>query len=709
MSATYPNLFKPLDLGFTTLRNRALMGSMHTGLEEAHDDFHALSAYFAARARGGVGLMVTGGIAPNRLGWLAPFGAKMSTRSEAKAHQHITGAVHEEGGKIAMQILHAGRYAMHPMLVAPSAVRAQISPFKPWEMPSWLIRSTINDFATSAALAREAGYDGVEIMGSEGYLINQFIAPRSNRRKDQWGGSFENRIRFPLEIMRAVRQKAGKDFIVIFRVSMLDLVEDGSTWDEVEQFALQIQDAGATMINTGIGWHEARIPTIATMVPRGAYAWVTQRLMGKLQIPLITTNRINTPETAEMILRDGYADMVSMARPFLADPDFMAKAAAGKSELINTCIACNQACLDHIFKGKAASCLVNPRACRETKFPGSLWEPERIPPNEHQFKVAVVGAGPAGLSCATELAARGQEVHLFDAAAQIGGQFNMAKLIPGKEEFYETLRYFGHLLEKTGVKVHLNTRVSTEDLIAGQFDHIVLATGVVPRTPDIPGIEHPKVLSYLDVLAGGKPVGEKVAVIGAGGIGFDVSILLSSAEYENSLLVREGRGGLRNAESITSNAENLEGAATHYYQEWGIDTTYQNRGGLSKPAVEKPARQIWLLQRSKGKIGERLGKTTGWAHRLTLKARGVQMMADVQYEKIDDAGLHLLLKGEPMLLPVDHVVICAGPNTERSLLIPLQMAEQNVHIIGGAKEAAELDAKRAIEDGLLMANAIVNH
>jgi len=674
----FPHLFSPLDLGFTTLKNRVLMGSMHTGLEETKDNFRRLSAYFAARARGGVGLMVTGGIAPNRRGWLAPFGAKLSTRGEAAKHRRITSTVHDENGKICMQILHAGRYAMHPMLVAPSALRAHISPFRPFEMSPRLIRETIADFAACAALAREAGYDGVEIMGSEGYLINQFVAPRTNKRTDAWGGSFENRIRFPLEIMRAVRAKAGLDFIVIFRVSMLDLVENGSTWEEVEQLAYAIRDAGATIINTGIGWHEARIPTIATMVPRGAYAWVTKRLMGALSIPLITTNRINTPEKAEELLREGFADMVSMARPLLADPDFVSKAFAGHSAQINTCIACNQACLDHIFKHKEATCLVNPRACRETVFASG----ELVPETRSGERVAVIGAGPAGLSCSTELAKRGYEVHLYEAAAEIGGQFNMAKRIPGKEEFHETLRYFSVLLQKTGVHLHLNTRVDADFLIKEQFKTVVLASGVSPRMPKIEGIDHPKVLSYLDVLLHGKPVGAKVAVIGAGGIGFDVSAFLLEASH----------GSTPETELVS-----------RYWREWGIDPTYAHRGGITSPQIDPPLRKIWLLQRSKGKVGERLGKTTGWAHRLALKNRGVQMLSEVQYLKIDDAGLHVTVKGAPAIFDVDHVVICAGQDSLRKLYEPLQQAGVPVHLIGGAKLALELDAKRAIEDGLLLA------
>lgn len=669
MHPVYPHLFTPLDLGFTTLPNRVLMGSMHTGLEEKKDDMRALAAYFAERAKGGVGLMVTGGIAPNRQGWLAPFGAKMTSRSAVKKHRNVTQAVQAEGGKICMQILHAGRYAMHPLLVAPSAIKAPISPFKPWKMSQRLIQATIHDFANAATLAREAGYDGVEIMGSEGYLINQFMAPRTNHRTDDWGGNLENRMRFPLEIMRKVREKAGKDFIVIFRVSMLDLVDEGSNWEEVIQFAQAVEAAGASIINTGIGWHEARVPTIATLVPRGAYAWVTQRLMDEIQIPLIATNRINTPEKAEEILREGFADMVSMARPFLADPYFVQKAAAQKSDEINTCIACNQACLDHIFKGKTASCLVNPRACKESEL-------QALPHHKKNVKVAVVGAGPAGLSAATELAAQGREVHLFEAAGEIGGQFNMAKTIPGKEEFYETLRYFGKMLDKNGVKTHLNTRVTAQQLIQEQFNSVVLATGVLPRKLQLEGIEHPKVLSYLDVLLHKKPVGPSVAIIGAGGIGFDVATFLSNP------------------------IEDAHETSTQQYQaEWGVDPTYQHRGGLTQPALEKPVRQIWLLQRSKTKVGDGLGKTTGWAHRLTLKKRKVAMLNSVEYVKIDDEGLHIRVDGRDSILPVDHIVVCAGQESLRELYEPLQAAGVDVRLIGGAQKAGELDAKRAISDG----------
>jgi 2,4-dienoyl-CoA reductase (NADPH2) len=666
----YPHLFSPLDLGFTTLKNRMLMGSMHTGLEEEKGDLKRLAAYFEERAKGGVGLMVTGGIAPNRQGWLMPFGAKMTSSAEARKHQLVTTAVHEHGSKICMQILHAGRYAAHPFLIAPSAIQAPISPFKPWKMSGRLIRATIADFANAAAYAREGGYDGIEIMGSEGYLINQFIAPRTNQRDDEWGGDFERRIRFPVEIMKAVRAKVGPDFIVIFRVSMLDLVENGSTWEEVVALAKAIEQAGATMINTGIGWHEARVPTIATLVPRGAYAWVTQRLMDAVNVPLITSNRINTPEKAEEIIASGMAHMVSMARPFLADPYFAEKARTGKTHLINTCIGCNQACLDHVFARKEPSCLVNPRACRETIIPPAA------PEKAMRKKVAVIGAGPAGLSAATELAGRGHEVHLFEASGEIGGQFNIAKRIPGKEEFYETLRYYQNLIQETGVVLHLNTRATAPALLEQQFSDVILATGVVPRTPAIEGINHPKAISYIDAILGNKPVGNKVAIIGAGGIGFDTATLLTTPKEHGSI--------------------------QDYQAEWGIDATYTNRGGIARPAKQTPVREVVILQRSKGKVGAKLGKTTGWAHRIALKNRGVQMLDDVQYHKIDDLGLHLSIKGEAKVLDVDHVIICAGQESLRELLEPLTSAGVRVQVIGGAKEAAELDAKRAIEDGILV-------
>lgn len=674
--SAFPQLLSPLDLGFTQLKNRVLMGSMHTGLEEASDGMARLARYFEDRAKGGVGLIVTGGIAPNRQGWLAPFGAKMSNQAEARKHRIVTRAVHEADGKICMQILHAGRYGMHPMAVAPSALRAPISPIRPWEMSGRLIQATIRDFAKSAALAREAGYDGVEIMGSEGYLINQFIAPRTNKREDEWGGSFENRIRFPLEIMKAVREKAGPDFIVIFRVSMLDLVDEGSNWEEVVALAKGIEAAGATIINTGIGWHEARIPTIATLVPRGAYTWVSQKLREHLSIPLITTNRINTPEKAEEILQQGHADMVSMARPFLADPDFVLKAAEGKSDEINTCIACNQACLDHVFARKETSCLVNPRACHETLLP-------KLKTNRSQ-KIAVIGAGPAGLSCSTELAEQGNEVHLFEASSEIGGQFNLAKRIPGKEEFHETIRYFKKRLQTTGVNLHLDTRADEALLMAGNFDQIVVAAGVSPRTPKLEGIDHPKVLSYLEVISGEKTPGQKVAVMGAGGIGFDTSVFLTHPAGQ-------------------------ENTKEFYFDEWGIDPEYTNRGGLKSQEIAKTSREIWLLKRSKGKFGDSLGKTTGWAHRLTLKNRGVHMIGGVVYKKVDDDGLHIEVNGKPQVLPVDHVVVCAGQEPLQTLYQTLKDKHPHVSLIGGAREAAELDAKRAIEDGLKTAIAITQN
>ncbi len=667
----YPNLFTPLDLGFTTLSNRILMGSMHTGLEEERGSLTRMAAYFAERARGGVGLMVTGGIAPNRQGWLMPFGAKMTNRSEARRHQLVTQAVQSEGGKICMQILHGGRYSGHPFLVAPSSLKAPISPFKPWKMSNRLIKATIQDFARSAALAREAGYDGVELMGSEGYLINQFIVPRTNQRQDEWGGDFERRMRFPMEVMRAVRAAVGPDFIIIFRVSMLDLVEQGSTWEEVVQLAKALEAAGATMINTGIGWHEARIPTIATLVPRGAYAWVTERLKGALAIPLIATNRINTPEKGEEILAAGMADMVSMARPFLADPYLPKKAKEGRAQLINTCIGCNQACLDQIFDRKVASCLVNPRACQETILP-----PDGQLAKQLQ-KVAVVGAGPAGLSAATELAGRGHEVHLFEAGPEIGGQFNLAKRIPGKEEFYETLRYYSSLLELRKVKVYLNTRVVPEQLLEGNFNRVVLATGVVPRQPVMPGIEHPMVVSYLDLLNGKVAPGRRVALVGAGGIAFDVATLLTT--------------GAPSADPVD-----------HYLKEWGVDPSYAQRGGLVSMPLLPADRKVWILQRSEGKVGARLGKTTGWAHRLALKNRGVKMLSGVQYELVDDRGLHIKVGGKAQLLEVDQVVICAGQESLRDLYAPLKEAGLQVELIGGALEAAELDAQRAIREGILV-------
>ena len=673
MHPEFPHLFSPLDLGFTTLPNRILMGSMHTGLEEAPQGFERLAAYFGERARGGVGLMVTGGIAPNRQGWVAPFAGRMTNSKHVQEHRIITQAVHREGGKICLQILHAGRYGYHPLAVAPSAIQSPISPFKPWKLSGWGVQRTISDFVRCAALAREAGYDGVEIMGSEGYLINQFIVSRTNHRKDQWGGSFENRIRFPLEIVRRTREKVGPDFIIIYRLSMLDLVDDGSSWEEVEYLAQQIEAAGATIINTGIGWHEARVPTIATMVPRAGFAWVTRRLMGKVNIPLITTNRINMPEVAEQVLADGCADMVSMARPFLADPEWPLKSRTGRRDEINTCIACNQACLDHTFSRKTASCLVNPRACHETEL--------QYQATPKAKKIAVVGAGPGGLACATVAAQRGHEVHLFEAGGEIGGQFNMAKTIPGKEEFHETIRYFRRQLELTGVHLHLNTRATVDMLKNEGFQEVVVATGVDARKASIPGEDHPKVLSYIDVLRNHKPVGQKVAIIGAGGIGFDVAEYLSHS------------GGAESAPELSE-----------FLQEWGIDPQYRHRGGLAKPQPEAPARDIWLLKRSKGKHGAGLGKTTGWIHRSSLKMKQVKMLGEAEYLRIDDQGLHIRHDGQEKILAVDNVVICAGQISRRQLYDELQAAGFGaVHLIGGAAEAAELDAKRAIDQGSRLA------
>ncbi|OZG40082.1 NADPH-dependent 2,4-dienoyl-CoA reductase [Aeromonas sp. A35_P] len=668
----YPTLLTPLDLGFTQLRNRVLMGSMHTGLEEEKGGFDKLAAFYGERARGGVGLIVTGGIAPNLRGRLVPHGSQLSFPWQVAKHKKVTSAVHQEGGKIALQILHAGRYAYHPFSLAPSALKAPISPFKPRAMSERQIRGTIRDFAATAQLAKVAGYDGVEVMGSEGYLINQFICERTNKRTDGWGGSSENRMRFPVEIVRAIRERVGPDFIIIFRLSMLDLVEQGSSLEEVIALGKALEQVGVTLINTGIGWHEARIPTIATSVPRGAFSWVTAELKKHLKVPLITTNRINTPEVAERILAQGEADMVSMARPFLADPEFVIKAAEDRADEINTCIACNQACLDHVFKQKRASCLVNPRACFETELTfGRVPQPK---------KLAVVGAGPAGLAFACYAAERGHQVSLFDQASEIGGQFNFAKQIPGKEEFHETLRYFAKRLEKCGVELYLGQRQSAESLLGGGFDEVILATGIRPRTPNIPGIEHPKVMSYLDVLRDHKPVGEKVAVIGAGGIGFDV------AEY-----LVEGKG---------------DRSRDHWLKEWGIDKQLGERGGLMAPVIDAPERQVWLLQRKESKVGNGLGKTTGWIHRTVLKNRKVEMLSGVQYLRIDDEGLHIRVGDQQQCLPVDQVIICAGQEPLKELQAGLQAAGKPVHIIGGADVAAELDAKRAIRQGAELAALI---
>ncbi|MGL5130210.1 MAG: FAD-dependent oxidoreductase [Aeromonas popoffii] len=672
----YPTLLTPLDLGFTQLRNRVLMGSMHTGLEEEKGGFDKLAAFYAERARGGVGLIVTGGIAPNLRGRLVPHGSQLSFPWQVAKHKKVTQAVHQEGGKIALQILHAGRYAYHPFSLAPSALKAPISPFKPRAMSERQIRGTIRDFASTAALAKAAGYDGVEVMGSEGYLINQFICERTNKRTDGWGGSNENRMRFPVEIVRAIRERVGTDFIIIFRLSMLDLVEQGSTLEEVIALGKALEQVGVTLINTGIGWHEARIPTIATSVPRGAFSWVTAELKKHLTVPLITTNRINTPEVAERILAGGEADMVSMARPFLADPEFVIKAAENRADEINTCIACNQACLDHVFKQQRASCLVNPRACFETELTfGRVPQPK---------KLAVVGAGPAGLAFACYAAERGHQVSLFDQASEIGGQFNFAKQIPGKEEFHETLRYFAKRLEKCGVELYLGQRQSAESLLGGGFDEVILATGIRPRSPNIPGIEHPKVMNYLDVLRDHKPVGQKVAVIGAGGIGFDVAEYLVEKKVEMD----------------------ADGHRDHWLKEWGIDKQLDQRGGLIAPEIDAPERQVWLLQRKESKVGDGLGKTTGWIHRTVLKNRKVQMLSGVQYLGIDDEGLHIQVGETKQCLPVDQVIICAGQEPLKELQAGLQAAGKPVHIIGGADVAAELDAKRAIRQGAELAAVI---
>ncbi|MDF1863448.1 MAG: NADPH-dependent 2,4-dienoyl-CoA reductase [Saprospiraceae bacterium] len=674
MSELYPHLLSPLDLGFTTLKNRVLMGSMHTGLEEAKNGYQRLAKYFAERAEGEVGLIVTGGIAPNIEGWVGPMSAKLTNRSEAKKHKIITDAVHAEDGKIAMQILHSGRYGYHPLSVAPSKIKSPITPFTPWKMSGRGIRRTINAYIRCAELAKEAGYDGVEVMGSEGYLINEFIAKRTNQRTDEWGGTYENRIRFPLEIVKGIRKRVGENFIIIYRLSMLDLVPDGSTWEEIVQLAQEIEKAGATIINTGIGWHEARIPTIGTMVPRGGFAWVTKKMMGNVSIPLIATNRINMPEIAEEILADGCADMVSMARPFLADSHLVKKARLGRRDEINTCIACNQACLDHTFSRKISSCLVNPRACHETEL--------NYLPTQNKKKIAVVGAGPAGLAFSTTAAQRGHEVHLYEASNQIGGQFNMAKEIPGKEEFHETLRYYQKQIELTGVNLHLNTKADTKTLSENGFNEVILATGISPRNPGIEGENHPKALSYIDVLYHKKEVGKSVAIIGAGGIGFDV------AEY----LAHHGTSPSMDNEL--------------FKKEWGVDDNYTIPGALQKPEPEPSAREIYLLKRSKGKHGGNLGKTTGWIHRSSLRMKNVKMLGEVQYQKIDDAGLHLIHEGEMKTLPVDNVIICAGQNPLRELFEPLKEKGISVHLIGGADEAKELDAKRAIDQGSRLAAEI---
>ncbi|WHZ20640.1 MAG: 2,4-dienoyl-CoA reductase [NADPH] [Rhodanobacteraceae bacterium] len=669
--ATYPRLFAPLDLGFCTLPNRVLMGSMHTGLEDHARDFGKLAEYFAARARGGVGLMVTGGFSPNIAGWLKPFSSRLSSRFQVGPHRRITQAVHAAGGRICLQILHAGRYGYHPLSVAPSAIKSPITPFTPRALSGRGIERTIRAFARCATLAQDAGYDGVEIMGSEGYLINEFLAERSNQRNDRWGGSAENRMRFPVEIVRRTREAVGRNFIIIYRLSMLDLVDRAQAWDEIVALAQQVEAAGATLINTGIGWHEARVPTIVTSVPRAAFTWVTRRMKENLRIPLITTNRINMPEVAEQVLARSDADMVSMARPFLADPEWVAKARSGRTSLINPCIACNQACLDHVFENKRASCLMNPRACFETELVDA-----QVVQKKH---FAVVGAGPAGLACATTLAQRGHAVALFEQSNKIGGQFNLAQRIPGKEEFAEPMRYWGNLLTELNVEVHLEMRANAAALQARNFDAVIVATGVTPRDPKIPGQDHPMVLGYQDAVAGRRGIGQRVAIIGAGGIGFDV------------------------AELLTQDAPSPTTDIARWTREWGVDTTLAHRGGLDKPEVEPSPREVWLLQRTPGKPGKRLNKTTGWVHRAALKAKGVKMLGGVSYEKIDDAGLHISIDGKPQTLAVDNVIICAGQEPNRALADELLALGVPVHVIGGADVAAELDAKRAIRQGTELA------
>ncbi len=678
MSAqTYPHLFAPLDLGFTTLPNRVLMGSMHLGLEEAPGGFARMAEFYRERARGGAALIVTGGISPNEEGRLTPGAATLSSEAEAAEHRVLTDAVHAEGGRIALQILHAGRYAAHPALVAPSPIQAPISPLVPRELTAEDIERTIDDYVRTAVLAQRAGYDGVEIMGSEGYLINEFIVRHTNHRTDAWGGDYANRVRFPVEIVRRVREAVGDDWILIYRLSMLDLIPDGSTLSEVIDLGRRVEAAGATMINTGIGWHEARVPTIATSVPRGAFAWVTERLSGEVSIPLITTNRINTPEVAEEVLASGAADMVSLARPFLADPEFVAKAAAGTPERINTCIGCNQACLDHTFSGRITSCLVNPRAAHETELV--------IAPAAERRRIAVVGAGPAGLSFATTAASRGHDVTLFEADERIGGQLNVALQVPGKFEFTETLRYFRQRILETGVELRLGHRAEAAEL-AG-FDEVVIAAGVEPRVPDIPGLDHRSVVTYLEVLREKVPVGERVAILGAGGIGFDVAEFLTAAEPEDP--------------------EDIAGFLTH----WGVDAGYTHRGGVTAPTEAPSPREVVMLQRKPGKLGAGLGKTTGWIHRTELARRGVRMIPGAQYLGIDDAGLHVRISGrdgeiEDRTLAVDSVVLCTGQEPRRALHGELAGLGVTAHLIGGADVAGELDAKRAIDQGTRLAAAL---
>ena len=670
----YPHLSSPLDLGHLTLPNRVVMGSMHVGLEEAPDGFARMAAFYAERARGGVGLIVTGGIAPNEAGRTYDGGAMLTTPEAAAEHRTVTEAVHAAGGRIALQILHTGRYAFHEDLVAPSPLKAPISPFTPRELSGDEVERTVEDFVRCAELARLAGYDGVEIMGSEGYLINEFVAAPTNRRTDRWGGSYENRMRFPLEIVRRVRERVGEEFLLVYRLSMLDLVPGGSTIEEVVELARAVEEAGATLINTGIGWHEARVPTIVTSVPRGAYAWVTERVMGAVSAPLVTSNRINTPEMAEELLASGKADLVSMARPMLADPEFVAKAEAGRPEAINTCIGCNQACLDHTFELRTSTCLVNPRACHETEL---VLAPTRL-----RKRIGVVGAGPAGLACAVSAAERGHQVTLYEAGGAIGGQLDIARRVPGKEEFAETLRYYRHRLDELDVRVRLGTRATAELLAVEGHDEIVLATGVAPRRPEIPGLDHPSVLGYLDVLRDAAHVGERVAILGAGGIGFDV------AEY------------------LTDPGDSAALDPAVFFARWGVDTRHRTRGGVVAPVRPVSPRRVHLIQRKTSKVGAGLGKTTGWVHRNELRHRGVTMVAGADYHRIDDEGVHLSVDGEKQVLPVDTVVLCTGQEPRRALYEELLADGGEPHLIGGADVAAELDAKRAVDQGTRLAAAL---
>ncbi|MCU7961619.1 NADPH-dependent 2,4-dienoyl-CoA reductase [Shewanella sp. SW32] len=668
---SFPHLLEPLDLGFTQLKNRVLMGSMHTGLEEEKGGFEKLAAFYKERALGGVGLIVTGGISPNLRGRLTPHACQLSFPWQVGKHRVVTQAVHEAGGKICMQILHAGRYGYHPFSQAPSKIKSPITPFTPSAMSSRQVRSTIKDYASSAALAKKAGYDGVEVMGSEGYLINQFVSARTNTRTDEWGGAFEKRAQFPIEIVNAIRAKVGKDFIIIFRLSMLDLVDNGSTWDEVVQLAQWLEQAGVSILNTGIGWHEARVPTIATSVPRGAFAWVTEKLKQSVSVPLIATNRINTPEIGEQIIASGQADMVSMARPFLADPEFVNKAAANTPELINTCIGCNQACLDHTFSLKRATCLVNPRACYETEI--------NFLPTANKKRIAVMGAGPAGMAFSVYAAMRGHHVVLFEAKSEVGGQFNLARKIPGKEEFNETIRYFINQIKLHKVELRLNTRLDASVLATEKFDEVVIASGVVPRDLVLPGFDDPRVVDYQKVLLGEVTVGNTVALIGAGGIGFDMAHFLCERQ------------------SSTLNPDK-------WLQQWGIDKTYQHAGGLTEPHSDNTDhRKVFLLQRKTSKMGKGLGKTTGWIHRLVLKQHDVKMKTGVSYDKFDEAGLHIRVGETAEVLAVDNVVLCAGQESNRTLVDEMKATGLPVHLIGGVDVAAELDAKRAIRQGAELA------